>query len=692
MTPPQDRSPNHRMQGGGQFKAVSPDSMLREQQARGMPQGFDYPREKIGEGQHHNLHDILDEMKVVAGMSSDSSGPFNGYPGAEPPLHTGPDPELQGMLSQMRELEGQVAARKRILAEQRGVEATMQALETKCDDLQSEVCQLEANLVGAVQQRSLQNEATEARADAERAQTVAQQFALEKASLEGTAQRLQDSLRQVASEAECRIMEAEQQVESLLHGNKAAEERASRAEARVRELEARLSKEDASSASVVQDLRLGLVGARIRMLSMLETDGSDLPGSQEALVAAAREGDVDSIDGIMSPNGPSAEELTSMQNAIEAALSAACIEGSVQSIQALLLCAPSNLAMQGGALLAASGAGQTVVVRLLLEYCQSIEQPVLEDARDASGRNALHLAAMGGHAETLKVLLHFGGDLDATDNEGQTVHSLARQENSDGVGASGEDSVLQALEEDQVLLYNAMQRANTFHDREAFTDSLLHLQRAASILKAEPGFQEGLTDQARYMLHRNRAHAARKVVPPQHAVIVDGAGEALLLAEARNQTNPELLELRATSSMELFNFKQAVIDYETLSEVSGDPDGAEKWKQCAWEAAQLRDANHYEVLCLEQRGKPDASTIKKSFHKLSKKWHPDRHRGNDDGSLRATAIFQRINEAYRTLSEPETRGSYDMELRISDWNVSGGETFTTAWFKQRLDGASAPAR
>ena len=201
------------MQGGGQFKAVSPDSMLREQQARGMPQGFDYPREKIGEGQHHNLHDILDEMKVVAGMSSDSSGPFNGYPGAEPPLHTGPDPELQGMLSQMRELEGQVAARKRILAEQRGVEATMQALETKCDDLQSEVCQLEANLVGAVQQRrSLQNEATEARADAERAQTVAQQFALEKASLEGTAQRLQDSLRQVASEAECRIMEAEQQV------------------------------------------------------------------------------------------------------------------------------------------------------------------------------------------------------------------------------------------------------------------------------------------------------------------------------------------------------------------------------------------------------------------------------------------------------------------------------------------------
>jgi chromosome segregation ATPase len=84
----------------------------------------------------------------------------------------------------------------------------MQALETKCDDLQSEVCQLEANLVGAFQQsRSLQNEATEARADAERAQTVAQQFALEKASLEGTAQRLQDSLRQVASEAECRIIQ-----------------------------------------------------------------------------------------------------------------------------------------------------------------------------------------------------------------------------------------------------------------------------------------------------------------------------------------------------------------------------------------------------------------------------------------------------------------------------------------------------
>jgi hypothetical protein len=51
-------------------------------------------------------------------------------------------------------------------------------------------------------------------------------------------------------------------------------------------------------------------------------------------------------------------------------------------------------------------------------------------------------------------------------------------------------------------------------------------------------------------------------------VIVAGASLALALAEARNQTNPELLELRAGSSLELFDFKQAAVDYGTLMEAS----------------------------------------------------------------------------------------------------------------------------
>merc|ERR1712220_35451 len=123
----------------------------------------------------------------------------------------------------------------------------------------------------------------------------------------------------------------------------------------------------------------------------------------------------------------------------------------------------------------------------------------------------LHLAAQRGHAETLKVLLHFGGDLDAIDDEGRTVQSVAGQDSD----SMGKDAVLKALENEEALLYNAIQRASTFHDSEAFEESLLHLESAACILKKEEGLREGLTDQARYMLQRNRAHAARKVVPPQ---------------------------------------------------------------------------------------------------------------------------------------------------------------------------------
>jgi curved DNA-binding protein len=50
------------------------------------------------------------------------------------------------------------------------------------------------------------------------------------------------------------------------------------------------------------------------------------------------------------------------------------------------------------------------------------------------------------------------------------------------------------------------------------------------------------------------------------------------------------------------------------------------------------------------------SEIKKAFHKLAMKWHPDRNPGNKE----AEEKFKEINEAYAVLSDSQKRKQYDM--------------------------------
>jgi len=67
--------------------------------------------------------------------------------------------------------------------------------------------------------------------------------------------------------------------------------------------------------------------------------------------------------------------------------------------------------------------------------------------------------------------------------------------------------------------------------------------------------------------------------------------------------------------------------------------------------------DHYEALGLEPDATPEE--IKKAFKALALQYHPDQH-----PTPIAAAIFRRLNEAYKVLSDPEERRRYDELRRI----------------------------
>lgn len=73
--------------------------------------------------------------------------------------------------------------------------------------------------------------------------------------------------------------------------------------------------------------------------------------------------------------------------------------------------------------------------------------------------------------------------------------------------------------------------------------------------------------------------------------------------------------------------------------------------------------NYYKILELENTATHDE--IKKSYRKLSLKYHPDRNGGTDNKKI------QEINEAYETLSDPQKKQAYDFELNFSGQGIQG---------------------
>ncbi|MGC9502869.1 J domain-containing protein [Baaleninema sp.] len=74
--------------------------------------------------------------------------------------------------------------------------------------------------------------------------------------------------------------------------------------------------------------------------------------------------------------------------------------------------------------------------------------------------------------------------------------------------------------------------------------------------------------------------------------------------------------------------------------------------------------NYYVLLGLH----PSASAIeiRRAYRELSKRYHPDT---TELPHAVATSKFQQLNEAYATLSNPERRAAYDLQIRYSRLRV-----------------------
>ena len=81
--------------------------------------------------------------------------------------------------------------------------------------------------------------------------------------------------------------------------------------------------------------------------------------------------------------------------------------------------------------------------------------------------------------------------------------------------------------------------------------------------------------------------------------------------------------------------------------------------------ADVNSDNYYKILGVSKSA--DDKVIKKAYHKMAVKYHPDKNKAEN-----AATIFKKINEAYSVLSDKNKRASYDRFGKTGIENGVGG--------------------
>ena len=86
--------------------------------------------------------------------------------------------------------------------------------------------------------------------------------------------------------------------------------------------------------------------------------------------------------------------------------------------------------------------------------------------------------------------------------------------------------------------------------------------------------------------------------------------------------------------------------------------------------------SHYETLRIERQASPQR--VRTAYRRLAQKFHPDKHAGR----VAAANLMVLINEAYKVLSDPQQRSSYDDWLAAEEARMrsGGGSSASTVAF------------
>ena len=92
----------------------------------------------------------------------------------------------------------------------------------------------------------------------------------------------------------------------------------------------------------------------------------------------------------------------------------------------------------------------------------------------------------------------------------------------------------------------------------------------------------------------------------------------------------------------------------------------------------------YSVLEVNKRAAD--KEIKKAYHKLAMKWHPDKNPGCEECQIK----FQRAARAYEVLSDPMKRRIYDNEQTLMEKSIASNTiTITTANYNELVRTSNA---
>ena len=101
--------------------------------------------------------------------------------------------------------------------------------------------------------------------------------------------------------------------------------------------------------------------------------------------------------------------------------------------------------------------------------------------------------------------------------------------------------------------------------------------------------------------------------------------------------------------------------------------------------AQMLAASHFELFGLPEQFAIDAKDLNRRHLQLRTRMHPDRHIGLAAEQLAAEQLTARINEAYRTLSDPMLRSAYLLARRGRDPFCETESGMPTGFLEEQLE-------